>query len=248
MENTVVRPDIFKQFPRVFAGQSTRHGGVSPAPWASLNLGKSTDDSLENVVENRKRFAHSLGFEPKQMAWSKQVHGSDIWQVYQPGDAEGYDALISDQKNILLCVSVADCTPILVYDSKNQVIAAIHAGWKGTAAKLVGKTLQLMHHQFGTTGRDCSVYIGTCIDECSFEVGEEVAAQFDDIFKLYDPVRKKFFVDLKTANATQCWNFGIPVKQTEISPFCTFRHNHNFFSHRKEKGLTGRMMAAIGMQ
>ena len=243
----IIKPNIFADTPGVRAGQSTRKGGVSPAPWHSLNLGKSTGDSLENVAENRQRFCQTLGFDAARLAWSKQVHGDQIRIVTEPGGAEGFDALVTNVPGILLAVSVADCTPILVYDEKCRAIAAIHAGWKGTASGIVLKTLNLMQTLYGTSGSDCKVFIGACIDECSFEVGDEVADQFDSAHKRFDPARQKYFVDLKKANAQQCLGFGIAPEHIEISPFCTVQHNELFFSHRKEKGVTGRMMAAIGL-
>lgn len=243
----LLRPGIFQSFHEMAAGQSTRHGGVSPAPWHALNLGKSTGDAPRNVLENRRRFCAQLGFTPEQMAWSKQVHSDQIKLVTAPGGAEGFDALVSAQPGLLLAVSVADCTPILLYDRRRAVVAAVHAGWKGTLAKLVAKTLLFMQSEFGTQGDECFAYVGACIDACSFETGEEVGALFEAPFRRFDAERGKFFVDLKAANAQQCLDFGIPAAQVEISPWCTFRHNEHFFSHRREKGLTGRGMAAIGM-
>ena len=244
----VYRPVVFQQFDHVVAGQSTRHGGVSPAPWHSLNLGKSTDDALANVAENRRRFCAALGFQVDQMAWSRQTHGDQIRLVTTPGGSEGFDALVTNVPGILLAVSVADCTPILLYDAKNKAIAAVHAGWRGTAAQLVAKTLDFMAEQFGTQGVHCYAFIGACIDECSFEVGDEVAAAFDADFKRFDPESNKFFVDLKRANAAQCLAFGIPPSQLEISPYSTVLDNGDFFSHRKEQGVTGRMLGVIGMR
>lgn len=244
----LIRPAIFSAFGEIAAGQSTRHGGISPAPWHSLNLGKSTEDDPANVAENRRRFTRQLGFGPEAMAWSRQVHGEAIRQVSQPGGSDGFDALVSSEPGILLAVSIADCTPILLYDRKNRVIAAVHAGWKGTLATLVMKTLNFMHTNYGTEGNDCFAYIGACIDDCSFEVGEEVGALFDEPFRRFEPERNKFFVDLKSANARQCYDFGVPAVQVEISPYCTVQHNDHFFSHRREKGLTGRGMAAIGLK
>src|SRR5262245_7864917 len=140
----VIRPLIFSGFNQVSAGQSTRHGGVSPAPWNTLNLGKSTADDPANVAENRGRFCRNMGFAPAQLAWSRQVHGEQIRVVTAPGGADGYDALVTNVPGILLAVSVADCTPALVFDPENGVVAAIHAGWKGTASGLVRKTLDQM--------------------------------------------------------------------------------------------------------
>jgi hypothetical protein len=211
-------------------------------------LGKSTDDDPANVAENRRRFCAALGFSPAQMAWSKQIHADQVRLVMAPGGAEGFDALVTNVPGILLAVSTADCTPILIYDLKNNAIGAVHSGWPGTAARLVEKTLQRMAAEFGTKGEDCYAYVGTCIDECSFEVGEEVAIKFENDFKRFDAGRGKFLVDLKKANAAQLLAFGVPENHIEISPYSTVLNNEDYFSHRKEKGATGRMLAAIGLR
>ncbi len=247
LQEMMLKPAIFSRFPGLRAAQSTRHGGVSRPPYNSLNLGKSTDDAPADVSENRRRFCTALGFAPEQMAWSYQVHGEQVQLVQEPGGASGFDALITHVPGILLAVSIADCTPILVYDAANQVIAAVHAGWKGTVAGLLGKTLRLMRDGFGTEGTDCFAYIGTCIDECSFEVGAEVAVAFDAAYKRFDAEKGKYFVDLKQANAQQLRDFGVPAAQMEISPYDTLRDHQDFFSHRADKGITGRMNAVIGM-
>lgn len=243
-----IQPNIFSPFPALAAAQSTRQGGVSPAPYDSLNLGKSTADSPANVAENRRRLCAALGFRPAQMAWSAQVHGTEIRIATEPGGSEGFDALATNVPGILLAVSVADCTPILVFDRHKQAVAAIHAGWRGTISGIVAHTLEQMGKTFGTRGEDCLAYIGACIDECSFEVGEEVATAFADPFKRFDAARGKFFVDLKKANAAQLHTFGIPETQIECSPFCTLRDSERFFSHRKSGGVTGRGMAVIGLR
>ncbi len=242
------QPGIFQSFPQLIAAESTRHGGVSAPPYQSLNLGKSTGDDPDCVVENRRRFCAALGFETGHLAWSKQVHGTEIRLVTRPGGAEGFDALLSAERGVVLAVSVADCTPILIYDSKHKAVAAIHAGWRGTCGAVVGKTLLDMKKHFGTSGTDCYAYIGTCIDECSFEVGNEVAEAFDPAHKRWDAERQKFFVDLKKANAAQLLDFGVPAAQMEISAFSTVLHNADYFSHRKEHGVTGRMMVVIGIR
>lgn len=241
------RPGIFDAFEGLAAAESTRHGGVSQAPYNSLNLGKNTDNAPEAVAENRRRFCAALGFRPDQTAWSKQVHGDEVRVVTKPGGAEGFDALVTNVPGILLCVSVADCTPILVFDARNKAVAAIHAGWRGTVAEIVLKTLQKMQHLYGTQGADCAAFVGTCIDLCSFEVGDEVAAEFIPAFKQFNETRGKYFVDLKAANAAQLRTFGVPETQIEVSPFSTVLHVEDYFSHRMAKGITGRMQGAIGL-
>jgi len=246
--NLIRTPAIFSEYPGLVAAESTRHGGVSPAPWHALNLGKNTADAPENTAENRRRFCAALGFLPNQLAWSKQVHGAEVLVTTAPGGAEGFDALATQTPGVFLSVSVADCTPVLVFDPVRRAVAAIHAGWRGAAAGIVGKTLRIMAEKFGTRGADCRAYVGTCIDECSFEVGADVAAEFDPAFKRYDPGRDRFFVDLKKVCAAQLLDAGLAAEHIEVSPFSTVLHNHDYFSHRKEGGITGRMLAVIGVR
>ncbi|MGA0558788.1 peptidoglycan editing factor PgeF [Larkinella sp. VNQ87] len=239
-------PPVFEAFPELIAAESTRHGGVSPDPFASLNLGLNTADAPDNVRENRRRFFSSLGIDAEQVASSHQVHEDRILTVTQPGRFEGYDALITDQPNQFLSVTVADCTPILLYDPVRRAVGAIHAGWRGTVAGIVMKTVQAMQARFGTQPANCFAYIGTCIDACSFEVGAEVADQFEDGFKRFEEDRQKFTIDLKAANTAQLVATGIPANQIGVSPFSTVIHNQDYFSYRAERGNTGRMVAVIG--
>ncbi|WP_298348543.1 peptidoglycan editing factor PgeF [Runella sp.] len=241
-------PPIFTQFSNLIAGESTRHGGVSEIPFSSLNLGINTNDDSKNVTENRRIFFEKLGISETQFASSYQVHGDKIQVVTEAGRAEGYDALITNQPNVFVGVTVADCTPILIYDALNNAVGAVHAGWRGTVAQIVLKTLQTMQLTYSTKPADCYAYVGTCIDECSFEVGEEVAEQFDGEFKRFDSALGKYLIDLKRANAAQLAAFGIPASQIEISPYSTVTHNEDYFSYRLEKGQTGRMLAVIGIK
>lgn len=235
-------------FPNIVAGQSTRHGGVSVGPYASLNLGISTADDLHAVTENRQRFFAALGFDTEQTASSHQVHGDAVLHVQAPGRYDGYDALITTQKGLLLHVTIADCTPILVYDPEREAIAAIHAGWKGTALEIVSKTLLEMKSLFGTRAEDCRAFIGACIDRCDYEVDEDVALHFDPEFVQWDDQKRKYQLDLKAANRAQLLAQGVYPQHIEVSPYSTASCTGDYFSHRAEKGLTGRMLAVIAMK
>ncbi|TNE68968.1 MAG: peptidoglycan editing factor PgeF [Bacteroidetes bacterium] len=240
------QPAIFQNIAALVAAESTRHGGISLAPYHSLNLGKNTQDKPEHVAENRQRFCSALGFHPGQLAWSHQVHGAEVRLVTEPGGASGFDALITRESGILLSVSVADCTPVLVYDTRQQAMAAIHAGWRSAAAGIVRIVLHNMQKAFGSRAVDCLAYVGTCIDECSFEVGPEVAAAFEAGVKRFDPESSKYFVDLKKECTRQLQEAGLPESQIEVSPYSTVLHYADYFSHRRENGTTGRMLAVIG--
>lgn len=240
------KPSLFAPFANLIAAESTRHGGISPIPFHSLNLGINTEDDSENVTENRQRFFTSLGIGANQLASSLQVHGTEILNATEPGYYTGYDALITNQTGLMVSVTVADCVPVLIYDAKCHAVAAIHAGWRGTVGGIITKTLARMQEEFGSQPKDCYAYVGTCIDDCSFEVGPEVAAQFSTSFVHSDPDTQQAFVDLKAANQQQLLDFGIPASQISVSNFSTVLHNGDYFSYRKEGGQTGRMLAVIG--
>ncbi|GHB59512.1 peptidoglycan editing factor PgeF [Persicitalea jodogahamensis] len=240
-------PSIFRDFPHLVAAESTRHGGVSPAPFDSLNLGLNTDDTPENVAENRRRFWQALSIDPTRVAASYQIHGNEVLTVCQPGDYQGFDALITCTPGIALAVTIADCTPVLIYDSARKAIGAIHAGWRGTVGGIVAKTVAQMSREFGTDPTDCFAYIGTCIDECSFEVGDEVAEHFSEQHKYFNQRAGKFYVDLKKANYDQLKGAGLADSNIQLSLHSTALDVADYFSHRLEKGKTGRMLACISM-
>lgn len=243
----IIRPKIF-QNADIVAGQSTRLGGISPPPYSSMNLGMSVNDQKENVLKNRELFFGELGIQPEQVVISKQVHGNSIFVATKPIITEGFDALITNQPNVFLAVSIADCTPILIYDTQNEAVAAIHAGWKGTVAQVVKCTLEKMQVEYGTKGPDCQAYIGACIGYTNFEVGEDVSQHFEPRFKRYDLQKQKWFVDLKAVNRQQLIDFGVLQQNIELSVYCTVKDEALFFSHRRDKGLSGRMMAVIGLK
>ncbi len=239
---------IFSSFPGLVAGQSTRHGGVSSAPYASLNLGLSTADSPKHVEENRRRFFRALGFEPEQTASSHQVHGDAVLHAVRPGRYDGYDAIVTAEKGLMINVSVADCTPVLIYDPLRRAMAAVHAGWKGTTLGITTQTLRRLGELFGTHSSDCYAYIGTCIDGCDYEVNADVALHFQEAFRTWDAARGKYMLNLKAANLAQLLAAGLLPENIEVSPYSTVTHSADYFSHRAEKGLTGRMLAVIGLK
>ena len=139
-----VRPTIFQSIPGLVAGVSTRHGGLSEAPYSSLNVGVHTDDAPEVIEQNLSLFCTDLGISPTDLARSYQVHGDKIWVTGKAGYQSGFDAMVSVQTGVFAGVGIADCTPILLADPVTRVCAAIHAGWKGTVAKIVEKTAKRM--------------------------------------------------------------------------------------------------------
>jgi YfiH family protein len=237
----VIIPSIFKHIPQLVAGVSTRHGGKSIQAYQTLNLGLHTDDHPDMVQHNLSLFCTDLGISTDTLARSYQIHGDVIWETKEPGYTSGYDAIIAHSPGIFAGVGIADCCPILLADPVRKTTAAIHAGWKGTVSQIVSKTASAMISQ-GSNPADILAYIGPCISLAHFEVGDEVA----DHFELKERRGARWHVDLKASNEAQLRNAGI--SQIEISEFCTIENNDLFFSHRKEKGVTGRMLAIIGFR
>lgn len=241
------RPQQLASFPDLLVAESTRQGGRSTFPYSSMNLGLYSKDEPAVIQQNRDLFFERLGISEGQVAGLHQVHGTDVLLAEQAGQYKGFDALITQRTGLFLTATVADCTPVLLFDPKQRAVAAIHAGWRGTVAHIVVKTLEAMQQNFGTAPEDCYAYVGTCIDECSFEVDADVADHFTDPFKRWDEEKQKFFVDLKASNVALLKAQGVPLSQIEISPYSTVVDNEAYFSYRKEKGSTGRMLAVIGL-
>lgn len=243
---TLLKPIVFDDQPSVVAGFSTRHGGVSTGDYASLNLGLSTADNRLNVLENRRRFFDALGFTIEELALPGQVHGTEVRAVAEAGLYPGYDALVTGRTGLLLCISAADCAAVLLADAEAGVVGAAHAGWRGAAGGIVGRTVAAMQ-ALGATPVRIRAYISPCISEAHFEVGPEVAAQFDPAF-VHPRPHANPHVDLKAALLAQLVTSGVPSDAVEVAAHCTVAEHHTFFSHRADHGTTGRMMGCIGLR
>jgi YfiH family protein len=219
-------------------GFSTRNGGVSPAPFLSLNLG-GTEDLSENIVENRKRALLDLGIDMSQVSYLNQIHSNIVCQA-SAGKQTG-DALVTNQKNIAIAVGAADCYPVLFYDEKNQVIGAAHCGWKGTLAKILNNTIDEMV-RLGAEVSEIKVAIGQGICKTNYQVSEEVIQQFNDAGFSKDCWESRQ-LDLLQANKFVAIESGIEPKNIWSMNRCTTEDD--FFSYRRDNGKTGRMWAVI---
>ncbi len=221
-------------------GFSTRHGGVSPKPFDSLNLG-GIDDLPENIAENRKRALSELHIKFEQVSYLNQIHSNIVCKA-STGKQTG-DALVSNQKNICLAVGAADCYPILFYDAKNNVIGAAHCGWKGTLARIVKKTINEMV-LLGAKTKYITVAIGQGISAKNYEVSEDVISQFQQA-GFPTSCWQNRQLDLLQANTCVSLENGIPIEHIWSMDRCTTEAD--FFSYRRDHGKTGRMWAVIMM-
>lgn len=231
--------------PGVVAGFSTRLGGVSAPPFGTLNLGLSTHDDHDAVLENRRRLFEVVGFGMGELAITGQVHGAEVAVVETPGLYPGFDGLVTTIPRLLLCLSAADCASVLLTASDGGIVGACHAGWRGAAAGIAGRTVACMANMGAAPG-SLHAYISPCISVARFEVGPDVADRFDARFVVRAPGAKPH-VDLKGALVAQLEEAGLAPGAIEVSPHCTHTDTTTFFSHRAEGGVTGRMMGFIGI-
>jgi YfiH family protein len=239
----IIRPSIFAQFPEIIAAQSTRIGGVSPEPFG-MNLSSHVGDEQANVDENRKIFFSSIGVPiGTKHVYQSQIHSANINVVTgDEGIVKDSDALITQEPNVLLGVTVADCAPILLYDPKSKIIAAVHAGWRGTEQMVALATVRRMI-SLGATPENIFSFIGASASGEKYEVGLDVATLFEEKNLVALP-GDKFLLDVKGANLDQLLFAGIPKNHIEISPLCTIS-DERLHSFRRDGNRSGRMLAVI---
>lgn len=242
-------------------GISTRLGGVSEAPFVSLNLGLHTGDEAHKVVENRERFCQAIGVALTNVVTAQQVHGDKI-SVVTASEAgcgakeyssalAGVDAIVTNQPDLPLMLFFADCVPVIIYDPSKHVVAVSHAGWKGTVAKIAAKTISAMAAQYNVDPGDCLVAIGPSVGPCCYEVDQVVLNKLKESFAYWEqfvtPKNSKWMLDLWEANVTQLTEVGVKRQNIFVSGICTSCNTELFYSHRAEKGCTGRLGALISL-
>lgn len=218
-------------------------------------------DDAESVRRNQDLLCNSMPQQPKELVIPFQTHGTKVEVIdekYLNATSDertvmlqGVDALITKEPGCCICISTADCIPILLYDRKNQVVAAAHAGWRGTVNYIAGHTLDRMRALYGTDGKDVIACIGPGISLPSFEVGEEVYEAFRmngfamDYISEWKPETHKHHIDLWAANRMQLLDFGVPGEQIETSGICTYMRHEEFFSARRLGIKSGRILSGI---
>lgn len=241
-------------------GFSTRLGGVSPAPWNTLNLGASRGDAPANIRENFSRFCTAVGTDATALVKNHQVHSDLVRPVTRadtlgdsaaPGTFEA-DGLITDTPGVCLTIFSGDCIPILLYDPIRRCIAAAHAGWRGTAAGIAARAVQAMTQTYGSHPEHILAAIGPGIGPCCFEthadVPDSLRAALGEQAAPYIRARSapgKFSVDLKEINAHWLRQAGVSQSHIALCSACTACHLDLFWSHRVQGGKRGSMAAVI---
>ena len=258
MQRATFQSLVYYQFtrfclcPEISHGIFTRLGGHSKPPWDSLNTGHSVGDDPAAVDANHLLICQALGLE--SIVSPHQVHGETVGVVdEQDKDTvrPATDALVSQTPGMLLMLRFADCTPIMLYDPQKQVMGLAHAGWRGTVLKIVRKTVSTMIDRFSSHPSHIIAGIGPAIGPCCYEVGQEVVDAANDAFPrtpgvLVRQPNGRWHFDMWAANRSQLEEMG--VQQIETAGICTACHVDEYFSHRAERGRTGRFAATIGLR
>jgi YfiH family protein len=259
-----------KQFPHLEAGFSSRIGGNSEPPFDTLNCGLHVADKHDDVIINRKRLASAVDFPLDSWTYAEQVHGCDIRLMHDLDKGKGIDSretaiqaadgFITQQSELCMAALFADCVPLYFYDPQHHAVGLSHAGWKGSVKQIAQATVTRMHDLFGSEPNEMLAAIGPSIGVCCFEVDELV---MDHVWKLFgtdkdSPLSEiplyteksngKFMLNLQEMNRQIMIKAGILPSHIEVSQWCTSCRSDLFFSHRKEKGKTGRMAAWIGLR
>ena len=262
--------------PGAVAFSTTRLGGYGTGAYGEFNITHYCGDELAIVTKNRAALCQLLGIADQALILPRQTHGTEVLRVdeslltlphhTQQERLEGIDALVTDLRDVCIGVSTADCIPVLVYDTRRHVAAAIHAGWRGTVARIVEKTIVRMAEWYGSQPEDMVAQTGPGISLPSFEVGDEVYEAFRDAgFQMTAIARRmarqkagepasdgaremRWHIDLPECNRLQLLACGIPQEAVSVSPVCTYLQPHRFFSARRLGIQSGRIFTAIMMK
>ncbi len=259
-----------EQYPELTGGFTSRHGGVSRTPFASLNCGLHVGDLSEDVVANRERLADALQLPFEAFTYAEQVHSNEVVVVTAKDKGKGRasresaiqakDAFVTNERGIVLCLQFADCVPLYFFDPVKGVIALAHAGWKGTVLKISMDTVSTMTHTFGSDPKHIRAVIGPSIGACCYEVDGKVIERVNEVLMELDADsvtrhqvvqskdNGKFMLSLQELNRNLLLEAGILSSHIEISQLCTSCRVESFFSHRKEGGSTGRMVAWLSIR
>lgn len=253
---------VFEAMEWLRFGFSTRKGGVSEGCFESMNLSFARGDKKERVEENYERFCRAIGVQKEHLVFSDQIHETTVLRV---GAAEcqgsslttkklkGVDGLVTNEPEVVLVTSYADCVPLFFADEEHHAIGASHSGWRGTVGEIGRKTVERMHQEFGTKPEQLKVVIGPSICQDCYEVGEEVAAAFRELFSECGEILRagkpgKYQLDLWKANEAILLRAGIKKENICTSGYCTCCHRELLFSHRASNGKRGNMCGFLSIK
>ena len=247
--------------PEVKAFSTTRQGGYSEGNYGKFNINRYCGDSPEHIAQNRQALCQLLDIDDHHLLMPHQVHLTEVATIdadflrltadERQQRLEGVDAVMTDMSGVCVGVSTADCIPVLLYDAEKHAACAIHAGWRGTVARIVEKAVKAMTATYGTNPSNLVAQIGPGISLDSFEVGDEVYDAFAQAgFNLQSisERREKWHINLPLCNKLQLMAMGVKPEQICMSDICTYKSHDTFFSARRLGINSGRIFTAILMK
>ncbi len=248
----IYQSNLLKNFKNITHAFTTKDGGVSKAPYATLNLAFHVGDTSSDVEHNHQLLAQHLKYEKNSLIHMKQIHSSHVHKVLDTDNFESphkCDALITDKKETPLMVMVADCAPILFYDPINRVIAVAHAGREGVFQNIVKKVLDMFFEEYNSKAKNIYVSVGANIKVCCYEVGYEIVEQAKKLGMEYALKKQKsgFFLDINAIVKKQLLKEGVTHEHIEFADECTCCKRETYFSYRAD-GTTGRFCGVIMLQ
>lgn len=220
-----------------------------------LNLGANTKAPLEVIVKNRALLSNEL--KGMDIVCGSQIHGDEVYIVSSDDRGRGWlkpesaiknvDAFVTNKKNLLLTVFLADCAGVLLYDPVRKAVGAVHSGWRGTKKKIVNKTLRIMQEMYGSKPTDIKAFLSPCIRSCCYVVKDDVKNAFADYAFAVDTVEGGYSLDLPSIIVVDMLKAGVLERNIELSHLCTSCSNDLLFSYRKEGEDAGRIAAMIGL-
>ena len=245
--------DQLKRYRQILHFVTDRHGGISKDPYFSLNLSFKVNDNVNSVTKNRELLAGNLKLNPEQFLYPDQCHTSNVKlvkSINQEKLAET-DALITNVPGIFICVTTADCVPIILYDPVKHSIGVVHAGWRGLVGSIIIKTIDKMIENFETDPKNLLACIGPSISSKNYQVGNEVINEVVKLTRykkgfIYNEDKSgRGYLDLQEFSRFQLINVGLDYHKIEIAGICTYDNNNDFYSARKEGFETGRFASGI---
>lgn len=255
---------VLADIPWLADGFSTRLGGVSEGIYAAMNLNFNVGDDHEKVVENFRRMGAAIGIDPEKMVFSQQTHTTNVMAVDEKHCGMGIlrersyrdiDGIVTDTPGICLVTSYADCVPLYFVDPVHRAVGLSHSGWRGTVGNIAAATIELMEQKFQTAPHDLIVCIGPSICQDCYEVSEDVALKFEEV---YDPGEhkeilkkkggQKYLLNLHNACRLNLLHAGVSGKNIVMPDLCTCCNPDILFSHRASKGRRGGLCAFLGIR
>jgi len=210
-------------------------------------MSTSRGDSETKVAANRQLFLQEFGINAERLAEPVQISSDGVKFIDTPGKYANMDALITTAPGVYLRVLTADCSPILIWSYKHPLVAAVHSGWQGSERDILGKTLKMMHNELGGRMESICMVIGPGLSQANFEVGPEFRNKFPSEFLSPLPNSDRYLFNNNSYLKQTAIRLGVPANQIETLPYCSYKDDDLFYSHRRDGGTTGRMMSVIGI-